>query len=207
MYYMKKEKEIPNFLYIGVARAGSSWLYECLREHPQVFVSTAKDINYFSYNYDMGKNWYLSFFKGSAAKLAVGELSHDYYLSVNTARKILQMLPDVKLICCLREPVDRMISNLLFTQRFLGKNINIDRFLFKPVKELPPKKLAVDLERNLNIDTMQYYEKLKPFYELFPAENILILFYDGLKDAPAVCIRRVYSFIGVDKYFLPRVLY
>ena len=28
----------PDFLYIGIARAGSTWLFNMLREHPEVMV-------------------------------------------------------------------------------------------------------------------------------------------------------------------------
>lgn len=53
----------PNFLYIGGYKSGSSWIYEALREHPQVFVPPAKDIQFFDVYYDKGIKWYLSFLR------------------------------------------------------------------------------------------------------------------------------------------------
>jgi len=37
----------PNFLGIGVPKAGTTWLYENLRQHPQVWLPPAKEIHYF----------------------------------------------------------------------------------------------------------------------------------------------------------------
>ena len=70
----------PDFLYIGASKAGSSWIYEILREHPEVFVPLAKDIQFFDWHYDKGIDWYLSFFRPGRGKRAIGEVSHDYFL-------------------------------------------------------------------------------------------------------------------------------
>ena len=58
----------PTFLYIGAPKAGSSWLYEILREHPEVFVPTAKDTQFFDYYFDKGFDWYLSHLGGEREK-------------------------------------------------------------------------------------------------------------------------------------------
>ena len=74
----------PNFLYIGAEKAGSSWIYEILREHPQVYVPPAKDIQFFDKNFDKGIEWYLSLFGSGAGQIAIGEVSHDYFLAQET---------------------------------------------------------------------------------------------------------------------------
>jgi len=35
---------LPNFLGIGAQRAGTTWVYHCLREHPQIFLPDKKEI-------------------------------------------------------------------------------------------------------------------------------------------------------------------
>jgi hypothetical protein len=196
----------PTFLYIGVARAGSTWLYECLREHPGVFVPGAKDIEYFDNNYGKGEVWYLSFFKPVRDEKAVGELSHDYYLCTEAAERIQALLPGVKLICCLREPVDKMTSHLRYARKIHGDKVDFDMLMRDWDGKTPAKNVALDLDWDLGIHAMRYYEKLKPFFDRFPEENILVLFYDQLREDPAGFIRRVYSFLGVDEDFKPGVL-
>ena len=45
---------LPNFLYIGPDKAGSSWLHEMLIRHPDVYLTPAKDLYFFDRYYDRG---------------------------------------------------------------------------------------------------------------------------------------------------------
>ena len=47
---------LPNFLIIGAQKSGTSWLSECLREHPDVYISEQKEIYFFSDYDDMGSS-------------------------------------------------------------------------------------------------------------------------------------------------------
>ena len=44
---MKSSFVFPTFLYIGIAKAGSSWIFEMLREHPEIYIPVAKDLRFF----------------------------------------------------------------------------------------------------------------------------------------------------------------
>jgi hypothetical protein len=182
----------PNFLYIGVSKAGSSWIYEILREHPEVFVPAAKDIQFFDRYYGKGIDWYLSFFEPGKGKKAVGEVAHDYFLSGQNAVRIKKHLPDVRMFCSLREPVDQTLSTFLYRKNVvLDKEITFEQFAFQ--------------EEVLHL--CDYYYNLLPFYRTFPRDNILVLFFDDLKTAPALFAKRIYEFLQVDSAFVPQVLY
>ena len=45
---------LPNFIYIGPDKAGSSWLHEMLIGHPEVYLTPAKDLYFFDRYYDRG---------------------------------------------------------------------------------------------------------------------------------------------------------
>lgn len=175
----------PNFLYIGAGKAGSSWIYEILREHPEVFVPDAKDIYFFDKNYDRGLHWYLAHFEHSVGRKAIGELSHDYFLHDRTAQRIHEMLPDARLICCLREPFDRTLSAYLYGLTIFLKRTTFEQFAFSPE----------------TLKESDYYNNLLPFYRLFPANHILVLFYDELKWNPEEFAARIYSFLAVSSDF------
>jgi hypothetical protein len=178
----------PTFLYIGASKSGSSWIYEILREHPDVFVPEAKDLQFFNSYYDKGLDWYFGFFAEGRDKQAIGELSHDYFLSSETAARIYKALPEVKLVCCLREVVDRMISHYVYA-RSVGSEY-----------DLPFETFA---ETSVAARPGEYKKNLAPFYDLFPSENILVQFYDDLKaDSRRFCAA-LYGFIGVDPTFDP----
>lgn len=179
---------MPTFLYIGAEKAGSTWIYKILMEHPEVFVPMEKDIDFFDKHYWRGMDWYASFFKNGGKAKAIGEVSHDYFLSKRTARRIYNTLADIKLICCLREPFDRTVSAYLFYRKIdVGRDTVLEEF-------------AV---RDHVLKCNDYYNNLCGFYKLFGKERILVLFFDELKDNPVEFVERIYEFIGVNEKYIP----
>jgi hypothetical protein len=182
----------PNFLYIGVPRAGSTWLFTMLREHPEVFVPPAKDIYFFDRYYDKGLGWYLSHFHGAGGYKAVGELSHDYYFSEVAAERIYHDFPDIRLICCLREPVSRLLS----------------AYAFDRTAEVRSDVSLGDYAAQDRVLTQyEYYRHLKRFMDTFGRDRLLVVFYEDLLADPAAFIRPIYSFLGVDENFIPATLH
>ena len=49
---------LPNLVYIGPDKAGSTWLFGLLNRHPDVFMTPAKDLYFFDRYYDKGIEWY-----------------------------------------------------------------------------------------------------------------------------------------------------
>ena len=179
---------IPTFLYIGAGKAGSSWMFEALREHPEVYVPVAKDLQFFDTNYSKGLHWYFGFFTDGENHKAVGELSHNYFRSQETAVRIFEALPQVKLLCTLREPVDRTVSAFIHARAVgLDTSIDFEDFAFRP--EI--------------IAASDYLRNLRPFYDRFPRQNIQVLFFDDLRKDPTAFLRQVYRYLEVDVDFIP----
>jgi len=189
----------PNFLYAGASKSGSSWIYQILKEHPQVFVPTAKEILFFDRYYERGEKWYQSFFKGSENFLAAGELSHDYFLHRDTAQKIYDYDKNMLLIFCLRERVD-----------FVQSLYKYDRTIFERVTAKEYQKGLSLYEFAMRPDIIMlsdFATNLQHFYKLFPRENILVLFFDDLQKNPETFAKNIYRFIGVDPIFSPPSLH
>lgn len=192
------KRRLPDFLYAGAAKAGSFWIYEVLREHPEVYVPEVKDIMFFERSYDLGFEWYLAHFHAAADEKAVGELSHDYFLKREYAERIRRHLPHAKILFCLREGVDRTYSEYLYDRtifQYVSSAEYRGGFTFEQFARLPAVEHLSD-----------YYGNLRPFYELFPQERILVLFYDDLKRDSAGFARQVFDFLGVDPSFRPSIL-
>ena len=64
---------LPNFLYIGTSKAGSTWIYHVLAEHPQVFIAPAKGVYFFDAHFDRGLDWYGDHFRKARDEMIVGE--------------------------------------------------------------------------------------------------------------------------------------
>ena len=48
------EQKLPTFICVGAQRAGTTWLYHCLKEHPEIYMPEHKELRFFNYNYDNG---------------------------------------------------------------------------------------------------------------------------------------------------------
>ena len=53
---------LPTFIGIGAQRAGTTWAYNCLAQHPEVYMSEKKELHFFYANYSRGLDWYAAQF-------------------------------------------------------------------------------------------------------------------------------------------------
>lgn len=181
---------LPNFLYIGTGRAGSTWLFEALRQHPEVFVTPVKETNYFDLNHARGLDWYGQFFADADGCRAVGEIAHRYWRRPELAAQVRAELGPVKLLVCYRRPEDFVLSAYLFARRN-------GRFKGSPAdwmaKRFEPEALA-------------YHALLKPWLDAFGREAMLIACFDDLKADPEAFFASVCRFLGVAERPLPVLL-
>jgi len=183
-----------DFIGIGAQRCATSWIFKCLQEHSQICAFVKKEAAFFN---DERKNfeWYKSLFGHCATTAIKGEYSPhymhpEYDPKQKTAERIKNTFPDVKIIACLRNPIERARS-----QYFLEKLRN---------KETAPTfKKAILKNHHKYIEAGFYYTLLKKYLELFPRENILILIYEDIRKSPIGFIQNIYSFLGVDSNFVP----
>ncbi|MGH7540174.1 MAG: sulfotransferase [Gemmatimonadota bacterium] len=174
----------PDFLFIGPDKTGSTWLYEVLRRHLRCYVPEVKDLYYFDRYYDRGPDWYLSHFAAAPADArAVGELSHDYLFSPAAARRIARDLPGVRLLTCLRDPVERTFSHYLYLVR--------SGLVREPFEEALRRRPEL-IEHSL------YARHLRPYLARFPRGRIKILWFERLRDDPEAFAREACDFLGLD---------
>ena len=176
-------QRLPNFLYLGPDKSGSSWLFEVLRQHPDCFVPACKDVYYFDEHYDKGADWYASFFADAPEKaIAVGELSHAYLFSAEVADRIQQDLPSARLITSLRHPVDRCYSH----------------YLYLVSSGLVTTSFAETIVNRPGLTRSSYYAKpLAEYMKRFGPERLKVLFFDDLQRDPRAYAAQVYDFLGL----------
>lgn len=181
----------PSFVFAGTARAGSNWAFEVLREHPGVFMPPNKGTFFFTQLYDMGFEWYEAFFPSEPRQRVAGEVCEDYLSSTEALVRISHYRPDMRLICCLRNPYERALSHW----RFFGRN------------GLNQPTLAEQGEYRPDLFHLGYYAtQLQTVRALFPEEQVLIYLHDDLVASPGKIVRRLYEFVGADPDFIPRSL-
>jgi Sulfotransferase domain len=59
---VRRSVDLPTLFHLGTPRAGSSFLFNLLKSHPDVSLSPIQDVNFYSTNWERGFEWYLSQF-------------------------------------------------------------------------------------------------------------------------------------------------
>ena len=183
-----------DFLGIGAQKSGTSWVYACLYEHPEI-CSPIKEIHFFSRpRFVKGKAWYASHFNKCETDQKKGEFSTSYLYSKEAPERIKKLYPDVKLIAIVRNPVDRAFSQ--YRNAIKAGEIEPDR----------PFSEYVKAERSC-IEQGKYAEQLARYYKHFSQAQVLILVYEDSKQDPAQFIKKIYHFLEVDDSFCPSMLH
>ena len=102
----------PTFIGIGAMRTGTSFVYMCLQQHPDIHMSTPKECNYFDKEPEYPLEQYNA--KFVTTKKFAGEISPTYLYIDGTAERIKEALGDVKIFVILRNPIDRAWSHYYF---------------------------------------------------------------------------------------------
>jgi hypothetical protein len=180
---------LPNFLHLGPGKAGSTWLHETLLRHPEVFLSEAKDLYFFSRYYDRGVDWYeQQFDRATAAHVVVGEISPDYLGSPEAPKRIAATLgPEVQLMVTLREPAERAFSAYLYARKH-----GLARATFRDTLDAVP----------LMLEEGRYATLLRRYREHFDADAIFITMFDDLRADPQAFLDRTTERLGLSRQVL-----
>jgi hypothetical protein len=178
----------PDFIYIGTSKAGSTWHFKVLSWHPQVCMYPGKSLGFFSTSYGKGWQWYLRQFEPEPQHRVVGEVSHSYLAFADAAERLQQLLPRVKMLVCLRDPVQRTFSDYLDGVKN-GKMSG---------------SFEEELERNpVLIDRSRYGTQLGRFLRRFERSQFHISSFDDLVADPRQHAARMFDFLGVDVLEIP----
>ncbi|HUF08233.1 MAG TPA: sulfotransferase [Rhodothermales bacterium] len=202
---------LPDFLVVGAAKSGTTSLYHLLRQHPDIFMSAVKEPGFFALkNHELQFNGpgdmnaigrcsvnsleaYTALFDGAGSSVAAGEASNIYLYSPEAPPAIKAAIPDVKLIAMLRDPVERAFSAYLM--------------MLRDKRETLPFRLALrQAEKRAHQGWSymwqyqaggRYAQLLQRYLDLFPQDQLLVLFYDDFVSSPESVLNRICVFLGV----------
>jgi len=179
-----------DFIGVGVPRAGTTWIYECLKEHPQICVSSTKETYFFNHlkNSEQLFENYKQFFKKCDAQKIKGEFSTTYLYNTQAMHLIKKYFPQTKLIVSLRNPIERAYSYYFHIKSEQLFNDTFEEYLKKNPEIINHGK---------------YDYHLKKYLKHLDKNQILILFYQDIKNNPSKTIKKLYNFLEVDDSFVP----
>ncbi|HEX3420978.1 MAG TPA: sulfotransferase domain-containing protein [Candidatus Udaeobacter sp.] len=193
-----------DFIGIGAPKCGTTWLSAQLEAHPQIGFAPDKEVYYFAdtiarriagqelHCFDRGVAWYHQQFPAVAGEIKCrGEFCPSYLYSEEAATRIAAYRPDMKLLVCLRPPVE-----MIYSWYWYGRNAVVTSL---------PKSFAEMMENPFLRDLGCFARHLKPYLDRFSPQNILVVQFGAIQSDPDRVRQGVYEFLGVAADFKPQV--
>jgi len=220
---MKEPLNKPRFLFAGTAKAGTTSIYEYLKQHPEIEIPI-KETFYFMRDV-LSKNTlpyprqrplkelilnpseYWKNYENISADKVVGEIGTGYlYYSQMSIPRIKEMLGNEVRICIiLRNPVERCYSSYMHFVKDLHERGTFQESL-----------IAEESRIQKNWDFMwhhksvgKYAQQVEAYMSAFP--HVRVWLYDDLVNNPTQIMTEIVNFIGaspktdwkVEKHFNP----
>jgi hypothetical protein len=192
---------VPNFLCVGAQKAGTTTLYEILKQHPDIFLpQKVKETKFFVYEekYAKGLDFYeKEYFSEWKGEHAIGEVDPAMMYEEKSAQRIYDSLgKNVKLIFIFRNPVGRAYSHYLMSRRKGFEDLS-----FEKAVEAEEQRLKATNAQKYNFSYFsrgKYTEQVERFRQYFADENMLFLVFedDFIKNRKET-FNRIQDFLGV----------
>lgn len=191
---------LPDFIIAGVQKSATTWLEDQLRADPRVF-TPRKELHFFdrTTNYERGPSWYSKHFDKAVEGQIIGEKTPDYFwtncagfahLEQNKMARIRELLPNVKIIVILREPIQRFISAWHHNMR-RGRINSTASFRDIVTSEHYRATYEGMLERGF------YGKQLEVALAQFDRANIMVCFHDDIINDAEKVLEETRSFLGL----------
>ena len=188
-----------SFVGLGAVKSGSSWMASLLRQHPEVCMSSRKEIAYFNaYNFNGTKNtsslysreYYLKFWPQT--NLVKGEVSPQYLFDSDAPQNIKDTFPNAQLVVILRNPKHVVYSHFLYEQSF-NKSIHTSLSFSEALSKYP-----------YLLESARFYKQLKRYYNIFKKEQIHVYILEDALTFKEGFSKKLYADIGLSNIdFVP----
>lgn len=202
---------LPDFLVIGVPKAGTTAVHAALANHPELFLSPVKEPKFFltdgppptrggpgdaqTYREHIWRRSdYEALFDAAPHGALRGESTPFYLYDRHAQCRIHAAIPDARMIALLRDPMERAHSN--WAHLWSAGLEPIDDFIEACRAEGRRAEAGwATFWRYISLG--RYGEQLQRLYDLFPRKQVLTLRYQMLCREPARALDRICEFLGV----------
>ena len=187
----------PNLFVIGATKCGTTFFHDLLDQHPDIFMSRPKELWHFNRTDHIGiEQSYLSYFKDGAGCPVRGESTPIYAETLtfpHIPAALRHFCPEAKIIYLVREPFSRFRSQ--WRQTLDSGHWAKDTFYRT---RMPPSYRDAVFFHPPFLTASMYWTNLQNFRRYFPDSAIKVLLFDDFVKDPVVCVKDVFSFLGVD---------
>lgn len=195
-------RDTIDFVGIGAPKCGTTWLSDCLAEHPEIGFAPDKEVYYFAdseartyygagfNNFARGPEWYHRQFPTSKASARIfGEYSVSYMYDPRCCARIREYNPNIQIIIALRNPIDVVYSWYWYNRTGLIANL--------------PQTFEAAMEIPYFRDLGCYHQALAPYFREYQREKLHVIFYEDIRRDPDGVLRELFGFLGVATDYQP----
>ena len=196
---------LPNFLIIGAARSGTTSVYSALQAHPDVYLPVNKrpEPHFFLKEAEFAKGlpyYEQRYFADWNGQRAVGEASTSYLFGADVPRRIHAALPEAKLICILRNPIDRAFSGYWHSVVSGLEPLSFEEAIAREddrKRELDGTALG-EIAPFAYVERGLYHRQLQGWFKVFDRSRMRIMIFDDLLREPKQSMSGVAQFLEID---------
>lgn len=210
----------PDFVIIGYHKCGTTSFYDYLCQHHNIGHASRKEIHYFDLAYWRGSGWYRTYFptiftkrkieKRTKHRFITGEASPLYVIHPFVPARIYELVPKVKIIILLRNPVDRAYSHYQHAYLADQESATFEETITEDDNRwnIFSKQLSNDEIHDYDVKYIKtpyvsfgkYIEHIKSWYETFPKEQILVLKLEDLENNLHNTLKRTFQFLDLPNF-------
>ena len=212
---------MPDYIIIGAQKCGTTSLYRYLIKHPCVVPASKKEVHFFDNHFGEGISWYRAHFPSFLYRyyakqmrrqdIITGEASPYYICHPLAPKRISEIIPRVKLIALLRNPVDRAYSHYHHEVKNGNETLSFEEAIKREEERLRGERDRMLRDEDYYSFNHQHYsylsrgiyvDQLKVWMSIFPKEQVLILESKDFFADPPTILKRVFEFLNLPSWEL-----
>ncbi len=204
---------LPDFLIIGAMKCGTTYLYHLLSLHPLVEPCAKKELHFFDNLFD-GEDieWYRRCFPTPGWKdgrrTITGEATPSYLSYPPVPERVVEVIPQARLIALLRNPVYRAYSHFQAAVRKESEPRTFEEAIgLEGVRSLGKEDEAAEGGGRAALDDDSeylsrsvYVDQLLRWSKFFSQEQMLVLKSEDFFERPQETLKLVVDFLGLPEW-------
>jgi hypothetical protein len=179
----RKAGRLPDFIAVGPPRTATTWLDEVLRGHVGLPLDV-KETHFFARNYQHGLDWYKRYFLNCTTERVVGEICAAYFETPQARERIRTHIPDCKVVCTLRDPVERLYSYYRLMRHNGRTELPFEEALIRHKQMMAASRYAIHVS---------------DWQTDFGKRNVLVVLNDDLEEDSQAYLDSITNFIGIER--------
>jgi hypothetical protein len=187
--------DLPSFYCIGAQKAGTTWLFEMLKKHPEIHLPQYKEVHYWDLNKTRSLQWYRDHFKPEYLN---GDITPAYaILPEASVTEIHSLTPKAKILFSMRHPIERAWSfvQMVVKQQYKVCPDNIKR-------GNPQGEELAFIRQNLFhpgcLARSNYAETIRRWRKQFGEEAVMCFRFERITQSPRELLTDICQHIGAD---------